>query len=104
MAKTLTVEAFVIEGAAGLDPVAVFWQDVEPGKGHVTIHCYGEAWTAWWGAMGDRSIKQFFAHADDGYIVNRLTGAQFQKHTKGHEQYLTRIVRAIKDDLKAVAA
>jgi hypothetical protein len=36
--------------------------------------------------------------------VNRLTGAQFQKHTKGHEQYLTRIVRAIKDDLKAVAA
>lgn len=99
MKKSVQVEAFAIHDMPGLDEVTVFWQDTAQGQGHVTIHCYGEAWTAWWGAMGVRTVKQFFYAADEDYLVNRLIGSQFQKHTKGHEQYLARIIRAIKENL-----
>ncbi len=95
----LQIKAFQVTDHAGLDPITVFYQDFEPGKGQITITCYGEAWTAYWGAMG-KGILQFFKMADQGYLVNRLLGAQFQKRTKGHETYLGRIVDAIKEELK----
>jgi len=77
-----------------------YWEDFGDGKGRVTITCYGEAWTAYWPAMGTM-IREFFLCADDDYLANRLQGAQFQKHTQGHLSYLKRIVRAIKDQLRA---
>ncbi len=83
-----------------LDPIQVYWRDLGVGKGYVTIVCYGEAWTGYWGAMGGLTIKEFFLFADVEYIANRIQGAQFQKHTPGHMTYLKRIVRAIKDAMK----
>ena len=93
--KSQTVESSIIDGVAGLDPITVFWEDVAPGKGNVTIHCYGEAWTAWFGGMGNRTIKQFFSEVGSDYMASKLHGAQFQKRTKAHEKYLTHIVKAI---------
>jgi len=96
----LSVNAFCVTDHANLDRITVYYHDFEPGKGQVTIVCYGEAWTAFWGAMGTRTILQFLTECDISYIVGRLMGAQFQKHTKGHDVYLTRIVTAIRDELK----
>lgn len=54
----------------GLDTITVFWRNWEPGKGEVTIYCYGSAWTAYFGAMAGNTIQ--------------------------YEKYLSRIVSAIK--------
>ena len=99
MIEILSVEAIMIGGDPKLDPICVYWENSSHGQGRVTITCYGEAWTAYWGAMGENNIKQFFLRADDDYIAHRLQGAQFQKHTHGHLSYLKRIVRAVKESI-----
>lgn len=83
-----------------LDPVDVYMQDFEKGKGQITITCYGSAWTIYFGAMGNKTIQEFFAEAGTDYLVNKLTDRSFQKCTKQHEKYLTRIVNAVKEALK----
>jgi hypothetical protein len=97
--KEIQVSAVEISQIPALDPVNVYWEDFGPGRGRVTITCYGEAWTAYWGAMGGETIRQFFSACDVDYISQRLMGAQFQKRTQGHLTYLKRIVRTIKDEL-----
>lgn len=99
MIRSLTVESVEIYGIERLDPIDVYWEDFGEQRGRVTITCWGEAWTAYWGAMGEATIREFFLRADDDYIARRLQGAQFQKHTAGHLTYLKRIVRAIKQEL-----
>ena len=90
------VESLEISGIQGLDPIQVFWSDVSDGVGSVTITCYGSAWTAYWGAMGHRTVKQFFHDADTGYLVTKLGYAPTLKERKRDLEYLARIVTAIK--------
>lgn len=96
----IDVTAMEINGLENLDQVVVYWEDLRPSQGRVTITCYGEAWTAFWNAMDGRKVQQFFLRCDDNYIAHRLIGAQFQKHTQGHLTYLKRIIRAIKEELR----
>jgi len=57
-----------------LDPVTVIAEDIEPGKGKITIECYGESWTAYWGAMGEtKTISQFFCSCDKHYLAGKLS-------------------------------
>lgn len=97
MIRPLTVDAIEITDAPALDAIQVYWEDFGQNRGRVTITCYGEAWTAYWGAMPEQTVREFFLKADVGYIANRLQGAQFQKKTSGHMTYLKRIVRAVKE-------
>jgi len=87
-----------------LDPITVFWQDFEPGRGAVTITCWGNAWTCYFGAMG-MTIGEFVAMADIGYLISKLARYQNLKDRKREEKCLTRIVVAIKASLaKGMAA
>ena len=101
MIQALDVNAIEICGSENLDPIKVYWEDFGERRGQVTITCWGEAWTAYWGAMPELTIREFFLKADVDYIANRLQGAQFQKHTAGHMTYLKRIVRAVKEAIAA---
>ena len=56
-----------------LDPVDVMFEDHSPGRGWVTIRCFGEAWSNFWPAVGDQTIKQFFLSAGDDYLANKLS-------------------------------
>ncbi len=96
---TDSVEAIHLTDLRGLDPVTVYWQNISSGKGSVTILCYDMAWTAYFGAMSDRTIQQFFVDGDADYIVTKLVYAQFLKSTNAHKAYLGKIVRAIKEHL-----
>ena len=62
-ATPITVDAVYLTDVPGLDPIHVFWQNVEPGKGYCTILCYGQAWTVYFGAMSGDTIQKFFAGA-----------------------------------------
>lgn len=95
----IAVEAVEIDPGPGLDRLHVFWHDAEPGKGSVTITCFGCAWTAYWGAMSNRSIRQFFQEADTGYLVTKLGITPLLKQRNADHAYLARIVDAIKAEL-----
>jgi len=59
-----------------LDPITVFLEDLSlfTGKGRITITCFGKAWTAYWGAMGDdTSVAEFFCGCDEHYIAKNLS-------------------------------
>ncbi|BET63293.1 hypothetical protein [Yersinia pseudotuberculosis] len=56
-----------------LDPVEVLVDDYEPGRGKITITCYGKAWTASWFAMSGQTISQFFRRCDNDYLIGYLS-------------------------------
>lgn len=63
-----------ISDVDGLDPIDVVLQDYGPGKGEISIACYGKAWTAYWGGMGGRTIAEFLCSCDEHYIAGKLDG------------------------------
>lgn len=91
-----------IENAQALNPVTVLMEDMEPGTGRITIICWGEVWTSFWGSMSGESIGKFFLRSDSGYLANRLWNGQ--KHTKAKATYLLRIIEAVKSGLAVEAA
>lgn len=56
-----------------LDPITVYVENIEPGKGSITIKCYGEAWTAYWGAMSGGSIEEFICRASNECLAFYLS-------------------------------
>jgi len=97
------VVAFTIYDAPKLDPITVIMEDVGPGNGRLTVECYGEAWSGYWGAMGDRTLQEFIADCDAGYLANRMSNP-YQKNLKNRDDYLLRIVTAVRDVLRTVRA
>lgn len=67
------VNKIVLSKIDRLDPVTVFTEDFTRGQGQITITCYGKAWTAFWGAIGDQTIAEFFCDCDIDYIAEKLS-------------------------------
>lgn len=56
-----------------VDPVNVFIEDFGPGRGRITLECFGKAWSNAWPAMGDdRDMRTFFLQADNAYLIRKL--------------------------------
>lgn len=71
--ETTKVTKLTISGIDRLDPVSVILEDIGPHQGEITIKCYGQAWSAYWGSMGDRPIAEFFASCDVHYLAGKLS-------------------------------
>lgn len=56
-----------------LDPVTIYLENFEPGRGRITITCFRKSWSASWPAMGGRSVEQFFISCDDEYLAGNLS-------------------------------
>ena len=56
-----------------LDPVTVYLEDFSKGAGQITIVCYGKAWTAYWGGMGEKTVSEFFCSCDKEYLIGNLS-------------------------------
>ncbi|OEZ92157.1 hypothetical protein JAB9_47230 [Janthinobacterium sp. HH107] len=104
--ESSAVQQLLITGASGLDPIRVLIEDLESGKGLLTVCCFHNAWamafTGYWGAMSDRTLMQFLVDCDPDYIAGNLEWslAKTRKQTK----YLTRIVVAMQAALRELAA
>lgn len=73
MITETTARKVVIQGIPNQDPIAVYLEDQGPGAGKITITCFDDCWTNYWGSMGgDQTISQFFQHASDSYIAGKL--------------------------------
>ena len=101
----IKVEAFEITGGDRLDPVQVYWYDIGSSRGHVTITCFGAAWTAYFNGMGfdalggPVTIREFFAKADVGYLIDNLHANPLSV-SKRDLTYLRRIVSTVKAALE----
>jgi len=62
------VDLLEIPKQPGLDPIRAIFLDHEPGKGTLIVQCYNEAWTCYFGAMGKRTLREFVASVDRGYL------------------------------------
>ncbi len=67
------VSKLILTGLDKLDYVCVILQDFDDGQGNIIITCFGEAWTAYWGAMGKRTIREFILSADEYYLAKSLS-------------------------------
>lgn len=63
------VLAFTISDVERLDPVRVMIENHEPGKGRITITCYGNAWTGAWLAMGGDTVQKFIKRVSNDYLI-----------------------------------
>lgn len=93
------VSAFTIHDAKALDPVTVIMQDYGSGKGKLILECYSQAWSAYWGAMGNRSLTEFVLGCDVDYLTNRLSRSCSDDE---EVNYVRRIVEAVKTALHKV--
>lgn len=92
---------------AGLDPITVLVEDFAPGKGQITITCFGEAWTAYWGGCGDKGVTAFFCNAYSEYLVDKLiicgcNCEDWQEIQEGKKKYLRRVVKAVQSALREI--
>lgn len=65
-----------ITDAPALDPIDVFLEDCGPRNGELTIKCYGEAWTAYWGGMGSQNVAQFVLSCSTDYLAGKLSSIE----------------------------
>ena len=67
------VTKLMITGVKDLDPVAVIVENFGPGAGKITITCFGEAWSNYWGSMCEQhTLESFFCKADKHYLAGKL--------------------------------
>lgn len=66
------IEKLVILDLKNIDNITVFLEDLAPRQGRITISCYNESWTAYWGGIGERTIAEFFLMCDEGYLAKNL--------------------------------
>jgi hypothetical protein len=99
-AKRYTAES----GKRDLDPVTAFLRDFEPGRGELTLVCYGRAWTIYWGSMGNGAdLRSFILHAWTGYIVGKLMlpyDVMLKRAEQREQIWLTDIVESLKEELR----
>lgn len=98
-----TVQKLKITEATGLDPITVILEDIESGRGQITIICHARAWTAYWGGMGDRSVEQFVASCHPEYVADNLKWGMeptLKRYEKHEYSYLVRIVEAVQAALR----
>lgn len=89
-------EIIIFPATVELDEVVAYWRNVGPGKGFVTLTCWGNAWTAYFGGMGDQTIQPFFYDASTSYLVHKLGVTPHLKQTKRDHAYLSRVIEAAK--------
>jgi len=68
------VTKLLITDVKGLDPLTVFLENYEPGKGKLTLEIYGESYSAYWGGMGGGTLEQFILDSDNHYLSKNLAG------------------------------
>ncbi|OUL59225.1 hypothetical protein [Pseudoalteromonas ulvae] len=87
-----TINKILITDAKNLDPITVIIDDYEAGKGEITIKCYGQAWTAYWGGMSGRTVAEFFLDANNSYLLNCLWSGN-NPQTEPNYDYIEKSVK-----------
>jgi hypothetical protein len=92
----------------GLDPITVYVEQFRPGASRMTVQCYAQAWTVYWGSHGDCPLEEFVCSSSAEHIADGLTwgngGLILKRREKDHHAYVVRIARAIKAKFREMEA
>lgn len=66
--KTSEVVSFSVTGVNGVDAIQVIAEDMDKGRGRLTVICCNESWTATWLSMG-ASLSDFVKKVSNDYII-----------------------------------
>lgn len=94
---TTTVTKITLSELDRLDPVNVILEDIGPREGKINIECYGQAWSAYWGGMGNRTISQFFCACDEHYLAKNLSS--IRSHVTDYEAITELAEKKINDQI-----
>ena len=77
-----------------LDPISIYLEDFEHGKGQITIRCYDKTWSSFWGAMGG-TISEFLCRTDNSYLANNFgcTSQSVADEDKSHDYIKKELIR-----------
>ena len=87
-----------------LDPINVFVQDYELGRGRIVVTCYGQAWCGFWGAMGERTVMQFVAACDADYVAGNMLSGRHEYVKKHERTYVERIATEVITEFRTLLA
>lgn len=83
----------------------VYVEQYRPGASRITVQCYAQAWTAYWGSHGKCPVEQFFASCDADYVIDNLVwgnnGLMLKSREKSNREYLKRIVKSLQEHFKS---
>lgn len=87
----------------GLDPIAVYVEQFGPTASRITVQCYAQAWTAYWGSHGEAGVEAFIASCSADYIADNLLwgrseSTMLKQFRKSHRDYVVRIAAAIRSE------
>lgn len=95
----ISVDYFIIDDLERLDPVTVIIKDAGQ-SGKIIIECFGEAWSTYFGSIGNRKLNDFISGIDSGYLSSRLISNTFHRPTKRETVYIERIAQTVIDACK----
>ncbi|EAR9329270.1 TPA: hypothetical protein R4G38_003222 [Salmonella enterica subsp. enterica serovar Kentucky] len=91
--EKIDVLSFVLTDLERLDPVRVMIENYEPGKGRITITCFGKAWTGAWSAMGGDTVQEFIKRVSNDYLIGCLD-SQLRKTVDDDNEANLRFVKS----------
>jgi len=71
--KSQVTKLSIIQTDDYIEQVSVYLEDFGIGQGKIIITCDGEVWQCYWGAMGGRTITEFFSQCSTDYLANKLS-------------------------------
>lgn len=86
-----------IPAGEGHDPITVIAFDAMPGQGKLIVQCWGDAWTCYFGDIGDRSLLEFVASTESDYL-----GSKFQTNKKYAVRIAAAVIRAAREHVRAL--
>ena len=91
---TPSVSCYRVDDVPELDPITVYVENYEPGRGRMVVTCYASAWTAFWGAMGVGStLEEFVASCSPDYVADNMVWGTDAK--KPARQYADKVAAAV---------
>ena len=84
-----------------LDPVRIITENFEPGKGRIILVCYDTAWVGYWGAMGGKTVEEFFMSCDAEYLAGNMGCSGHLRSGDRHRAYLVSVIEAAKEALRS---
>lgn len=99
-ARRAAPEVIRIPAGDGLDPITLYVDDAGNGSGHLTITCYADAWTCYWGSMGC-GLTEFVARVDAGYLLSSMLWPNLGSTGKKTQAYVKRIAQRVINQLAA---
>lgn len=71
---TSVVNKVAIYGVPNMDAISVIVENFDQGSGKITITCFHDSWTYWWGSMGEQhTMETFFMSCSNNYLACKLS-------------------------------